>query len=64
MGRREMRLNGRKGPDGFWLFTKHRIRSTSDFLRIVRFPRCPAAARAIAQGHIDRSLKEARRYDD
>lgn len=60
-GRRETRLNGQR-PDGWWRFTKYRIRSTADFLRIVNFPRVPERARQIAQGHIDRALAEARRY--
>lgn len=62
--RREMRLNGRQGPDGFWLFTKHRVRSTKDYVRIVEFKRCPPRAKAIAQGKLDRMLQEARRYSD
>jgi hypothetical protein len=62
--RREMRLNGRKGPDGFWLFTHHRVRSTIDYVRIVEFKRCPARQKAIAQGKLDRMVQEARRYSD
>lgn len=63
-GRREMRLNGRKRPNGFWSFTNYRFRSAKDFARIVKFPRCPPTARAIAQGRLDALVKEARRYED
>lgn len=62
--RREMRLNGRRDAPGFWMFTKYRVRSVADYVRIVQFPRCPPLAKSIAQGRIDRLLAEARRYTE
>lgn len=62
-GRRETRLNGRK-PDGWWRFTRFKIRSVCDLGRISDFPRCPPAVKRIVDAEIARRLGEARRYTD
>jgi hypothetical protein len=60
--RRELRLRDKR-PDGFWRFTRVRVRSVADFVKIVEHPRCPETARRIAQGQIDRLVGEARRFE-
>lgn len=61
-GRREMRPRDKNGPNGFWRFTRHRVRTLVDYQAIAEHPRAPAWAKEHAQRWIDGALAEARRF--